>query len=99
MPKFRLMAQCTPSSRMIKLGSLNWAKKLMRILICVSLLSVSFFAMPLQAGLEDRVLTLADDMAEQVVAWRRDLHENPELSNREFRTSKLIGDHLRSLGF
>ncbi|MGK0223820.1 MAG: amidohydrolase [Limisphaerales bacterium] len=99
MPNFRLMAQCTPSSRMIKLGSLNSAKKLMRILICVGLLLVSFFAMPLQAGLEDRVLTLADDMAEQVVAWRRDLHENPELSNREFRTSKLIGDHLRSLGF
>jgi amidohydrolase len=34
----------------------------------------------------------------KVVAWRRDLHQHPELGNREFRTSKLVADHLRSLG-
>ncbi len=34
----------------------------------------------------------------QVVSWRRDLHEHPELSNREVRTSRLVADHLRSLG-
>ncbi len=34
----------------------------------------------------------------KVVAWRRDLHEHPELSNREFRTAKLVAEHLRSLG-
>ncbi len=34
----------------------------------------------------------------QVVAWREDIHQHPELSNREFRTSKLVADHLRSLG-
>jgi amidohydrolase len=34
----------------------------------------------------------------QLVAWRRDIHANPELSNREFRTSKLVGAHLKSLG-
>ena len=34
----------------------------------------------------------------QVVAWRRDLHANPELGNQEFRTAKLVADHLRSLG-
>src|SRR5690606_29588650 len=34
----------------------------------------------------------------RVVAWRRDIHQNPELGNREFRTSKLVADHLRSLG-
>ena len=32
------------------------------------------------------------------IAWRRNLHENPELGNREFKTSKLIAAHLRSLG-
>ncbi|GAA4739355.1 amidohydrolase [Flavisolibacter ginsenosidimutans] len=32
------------------------------------------------------------------IAWRRQLHENPELGNREFKTAKLIADHLRSLG-
>jgi amidohydrolase len=34
----------------------------------------------------------------KVIDWRRDIHEHPELSNREFRTSKLVADHLRSLG-
>ena len=35
----------------------------------------------------------------QVIEWRRDLHRNPELSNREFRTSKLVAAELKSLGF
>ncbi|HLG04828.1 MAG TPA: amidohydrolase, partial [Gemmatimonadales bacterium] len=34
----------------------------------------------------------------QVVAWRRDIHQHPELSNREFRTGKLVAEHLTSLG-
>jgi len=34
----------------------------------------------------------------KVVAWRRDVHQNPELGNREVRTAKLVADHLRSLG-
>jgi amidohydrolase len=33
-----------------------------------------------------------------VIAWRRDLHQHPELSNREFRTAKRVADHLESLG-
>ena len=40
----------------------------------------------------------ADALADKVVAWRRDIHQHPELSNREFRTSKLVGAHLRQLG-
>ena len=34
----------------------------------------------------------------QVVAWRRDFHEHPELSNREFRTAKVVAEQLRSFG-
>ena len=34
----------------------------------------------------------------KVVTWRRDFHEHPELSNQEFRTAKIVADHLRSLG-
>jgi amidohydrolase len=34
----------------------------------------------------------------KVVAWRRDIHANPELSNRETRTGELVAQHLRSLG-
>lgn len=35
---------------------------------------------------------------EQVIAWRRDIHQHPELGNREVRTAALVADHLRSLG-
>lgn len=35
----------------------------------------------------------------KVIAWRRDLHEHPELSNREFRTSAKVQAHLESLDF
>jgi amidohydrolase len=34
---------------------------------------------------------------QKVIAWRRDIHEHPELGNRETRTAKLVADHLRSL--
>jgi amidohydrolase len=34
----------------------------------------------------------------RVIAWRRDIHQHPELGNREFRTAKLVADHLRALG-
>jgi amidohydrolase len=34
----------------------------------------------------------------QVLKWRRDFHQNPELSNREFRTAKIVAEHLKSLG-
>ncbi len=42
---------------------------------------------------------LAAELNPQVVAWRRDFHKNPELGNRETRTSKIIADELRKLGF
>ena len=40
----------------------------------------------------------ADKIEPKTIAWRRDFHEHPELGNHEFRTSKIIADHLRSLG-
>ncbi len=42
--------------------------------------------------------TAVDPIDAKVIAWRRDLHQHPELSNREFRTSKLVSEHLRRLG-
>jgi amidohydrolase len=46
--------------------------------------------------------TMADaarSVEAKVIAWRRDIHEHPELGNREFRTAAIVADHLRSLGF
>lgn len=34
----------------------------------------------------------------KVIAWRHDIHQNPELSNREFKTAEKIATHLKSLG-
>ncbi|MGQ3049496.1 MAG: amidohydrolase [Niveispirillum sp.] len=34
----------------------------------------------------------------KIIAWRRDIHQNPELGNREVRTAKLVADHLKKLG-
>ncbi|WP_170134670.1 amidohydrolase [Steroidobacter cummioxidans] len=40
----------------------------------------------------------AGKVAAKVISWRRDIHQHPELSNRETRTSKLVADHLKKLG-
>jgi amidohydrolase len=42
--------------------------------------------------------SLSSELSEQVIAWRRDFHQNPELSNREFRTAGIVAEHLESLG-
>jgi amidohydrolase len=39
-----------------------------------------------------------DAVMPKVVEWRRDFHQHPELSNQEFRTAKIVADHLRALG-
>lgn len=44
------------------------------------------------------VTAAADRVRAQVVAWRRDFHQNPELSNREERTAAKVAEHLRKLG-
>src|SRR6187399_3531943 len=45
-----------------------------------------------------KINTAADKIESKCIAWRRDIHEHPELGNNEYRTAKLIADHLRSLG-
>ncbi|MCC1485371.1 amidohydrolase [Winogradskyella immobilis] len=38
------------------------------------------------------------DIEDKVIEWRRHFHQNPELSNREFKTAEKIAAHLKSLG-
>lgn len=45
-----------------------------------------------------QIETAVSKLDRQVIAWRRDIHRHPELSNREFRTSKLVAEHLKKLG-
>jgi amidohydrolase len=39
-----------------------------------------------------------DALLPTITAWRRDLHQHPELSNREVRTSRFVAGELRKLG-
>jgi len=49
-------------------------------------------------NLVDKINSAADKIEQKCIDWRRDIHQHPELGNNEFRTAKLIADHLRSLG-
>lgn len=49
------------------------------------------------ARLEDDVRRAAAAVEEKAIAWRRDIHQHPELGGQETRTSRLIADHLRGL--
>src|SRR5687768_2190352 len=51
-----------------------------------------------QSPLSSQVQARITAIEPKVVAWRRDIHQHPELGNREVRTAKLVADHLRSLG-
>ncbi|MTI32728.1 amidohydrolase [Xanthovirga aplysinae] len=41
---------------------------------------------------------LSEQIEKKVIKWRRDLHQHPELSNREFRTAEKVASHLKALG-
>ncbi len=49
-------------------------------------------------ALPDAVAERIEAVMPKVVAWRRDIHQHPELANREFRTAALITEHLEMLG-
>ena len=49
-------------------------------------------------SLRVRVDEITRTIEPQVITWRRDIHQHPELSNREYRTGKLVAEHLRQLG-
>jgi amidohydrolase len=54
---------------------------------------------PVFAAISDRAMEDAARAVDaKVVEWRRDLHQHPELGNREFRTSQKVAEHLKALG-
>lgn len=66
--------------------------------VCLGLVAISGASWAQAGKHEARIKADALSIEDKVIAWRRDIHEHPELSNREFRTSKLVAEHLRSLG-
>ena len=70
-------------------------------LLLVIITSASFFVFGQKktvVDLTEKINTAANKIEQKCIAWRRDIHQNPELGNNEYRTAKLIADHLRSLG-
>ncbi len=65
-----------------------------------ALLSILFSACFLvtHAQLKKQLSVAIDKVEPRCIAWREHLHQYPELGNREFKTAKMIADHLRSLG-
>jgi amidohydrolase len=75
----------------------------MAIRSTVSLLAVALalaLSLPAHADTAQRpeVTAAAKQLQQQVVEWRRDFHQHPELSNREARTAKVVADELRRMG-
>lgn len=61
-------------------------------------LILSLLFLPACAFAQQNLDAKIKDVATKVVEWRRYFHEHPELSNREFNTSKKVAEHLKSLG-
>ena len=61
-------------------------KKHVLLLCCLSILG-SLVAQEIPPSLEDKV-----------IQWRHEIHQNPELSNREFKTAEKVAAHLKTLG-
>ena len=64
----------------------------------IALILVSIGNLFAQSGAYSEIDRMADQLEPQVIAWRRDFHQYPELSNREFKTAEKVAAHLRSLG-
>ncbi|MEO5953020.1 MAG: amidohydrolase, partial [Chloroflexia bacterium] len=66
----------------------------MRAVLCLGI----FAAILPSQTLDERITKIAKDLQPRLVECRRDIHMNPELSNQEVRTGKLITEKLRALG-
>lgn len=71
-----------------------------RVLGCIATVLVAVVSLAPLSAAADRaaVASTAEAIEEQVISWRRDIHQHPELGNREFRTAALVAKHLRELG-
>ena len=67
--------------------------KKLHTLVFLTLTAAAFAQTP-----DPEITAAAEAIEDQVIEWRHDIHEHPELSNREFETAAKIAKHLKSLG-
>lgn len=70
----------------------------MKTLYFLPFAAITFSAFSQTAALKTTVSKQADALEKQVITWRRDFHEHPELGNHEVRTSGIVAGYLQSLG-
>ncbi len=68
----------------------------MNLLIFTLILQVSTASQ--DSPWRDEIFKRSSEIEKKMIAWRRDIHQNPELGESESRTAKLVADHLKSLG-
>jgi amidohydrolase len=68
--------------------------RLWSLMTLITLIQAPLFAQNIYEQIDKQ----SDAIEAKVIEWRRDLHQNPELSNREFKTAEKVAAHLRSLG-
>src|SRR3977135_501560 len=77
-----------------------------RLIVCFALILaffVSEWTRPIRAqsivpDLEQEIRQRAAAIEDKLIAWRRDIHEHPELGEQETRTANLVAEHLKQLG-
>jgi len=70
----------------------------MKVLLALFFSLSTILVMEAQTALHSTIDKLASEINNDVIDWRRHFHENPELSNREFKTAEKIAEHLNKLG-
>ena len=68
------------------------------VLLLSFFISSQLFAQTEIEKLKAKASASVDKIESKSIIWRRDFHQNPELGNRETRTSKIIAEHLKKLG-
>src|SRR5262245_30896405 len=77
-------------------------RRLFRSTILATLLAGSWSqtapAQSIVPHLEQEIRQRASQIEDKLIAWRRDIHEHPELGEQQTRTAGLVTEHLRNLG-
>lgn len=70
----------------------------MRKFLIATFLIVSVYTPTFAIDMSREIEAATSKIMPQIIEWRRHIHQNPELGNREFQTAKYIETHLRKLG-